>query len=177
MENELLTFIAKVIPSSNFVKALVGGGLHYQERSSRDAMGNKSCEVRFACQFAKETHVGRPDLNELVKQIVSRVPCSVCSRPFELDDIHVLGQRGDVWLLAIYCSHCDTRALVFAQMQVEEGTPQVSEPSPAEQEWFESLPPISVDDVLDVHRFLQDFEGDVYDLLGVHRAGSQDEWD
>jgi hypothetical protein len=118
--------------------------------------------------------MGKSAPYELLKQIVARVPCSVCSQPFDLDDIHVLGQRGDVWMLAVHCTNCDTRGLVFAQMEVEELITYESELEPDEQEWFESLPPIGVDDVLDVHRFLRDFEGDVYDLLGIREVGPED---
>ncbi len=114
--------------------------------------------------------MGKSELYELLKQIVAQVPCSVCSQPFDMHDIHVLGRRGDVWMLTVHCTNCDTRGLVFAQMEAEGIAVYESELEPDEQEWFESLPPIGVDDVLDAHRFLRDFEGDVYDLLGIREA-------
>jgi len=114
--------------------------------------------------------MGMSEAYELLKYIADRVPCATCSRSFDLDDLEVLGQRGNVWMVAVYCPHCETRGLIFARMQVQEDVRYESELEPHEWEWFESLEPISIDDVLDAHRFLRDFEGDVYDLLGMRRV-------
>jgi hypothetical protein len=98
--------------------------------------------------------------------------CSVCHRGFEPDDVHVLSRKSDMWMLMVSCGECQARnfvAAVIGDGDAEEaqlalrrlGEEHVRNRTSIEPE-DEGTPgePISVDDVIEVHQFLQGFDGD-----------------
>jgi hypothetical protein len=98
--------------------------------------------------------------------------CSVCHRGFEPDDVHVLSRKSDMWMLMVSCGECQARnfvAAVIGDGDAEEaqlalrrlGEEHVRTRTDIEPE-DEGEPgePVSVDDVIEVHQFLQRFDGD-----------------
>src|ERR671916_541430 len=103
--------------------------------------------------------------------------CSVCHRGFEPDDVHVLSRKSDMWMLMVSCGECQARNFVAAvigdgdaeeaqlalrrlgeehvraRVEIETG----DEGAPGE--------PVSVDDVIEMHQFLQGFDGDFLALF------------
>jgi hypothetical protein len=65
-----------------------------------------------------------------------------------------------VWLLSARCRHCDELCQVVILMPTAEEAELSAELSTEEAEALADLPPISSDDVLDLHLFMQDFDGD-----------------
>ena len=98
--------------------------------------------------------------------------CSVCHRGFEPDDVHVLSRKSDMWMLMVSCGECQARnfvAAVIGDGDAEEaqlalrrlGEEHVRTRSDIEPEDEDiSGEPVSVDDVIEVHQFLQGFDGD-----------------
>lgn len=103
--------------------------------------------------------------------------CSVCHRGFEPDDVHVLSRKSDMWMLMVSCGECHARNFVAAvigdgdaeeaQLALrrlgEEHIRSGLDVDPEVEE--ESGEPVSIDDVLEIHRFLQDFDGDFQALF------------
>ena len=98
--------------------------------------------------------------------------CSVCHRGFEPDDVHVLSRKSDIWMLMVSCGECQARnfvAAVIGDGDAEEaqlalrrlGEEHVRTRTDIEPE-DEGEPgePVSVDDVIEIHQFLQGFDGD-----------------
>ena len=98
--------------------------------------------------------------------------CSVCHRGFEPDDVHVLSRKSDMWMLMVSCGECQARnfvAAVIGDGDAEEaqlalrrlGEEHVRTRTEIEPE-DEGTPgdPVSVDDVIEIHEFLQGFDGD-----------------
>jgi hypothetical protein len=98
--------------------------------------------------------------------------CSVCHRGFEPDDVHVLSRKSDMWMLMVSCGECQARnfvAAVIGDGDAEEaqlalrrlGEEHVRARTGIEPE-DEGEPgePVSVDDVIEIHQFLQGFDGD-----------------
>jgi hypothetical protein len=98
--------------------------------------------------------------------------CSVCHRGFEPDDVHVLSRKSDMWMLMVSCGECQARnfvAAVIGDGDAEEaqlalrrlGEEHVRTRTGIEPE-DEGDPgdPVSVDDVIEIHQFLQGFDGD-----------------
>jgi hypothetical protein len=98
--------------------------------------------------------------------------CSVCHRGFEPDDVHVLSRKSDMWMLMVSCGECQARnfvAAVIGDGDAEEaqlalrrlGEEHVRTRSDIEPE-DEGISgePVSVDDVIEIHQFLQGFDGD-----------------
>lgn len=103
--------------------------------------------------------------------------CSVCHRGFEPDDVHVLSRKSDMWMLMVSCGECQARNFVAAvigdgdaeeaqlalrRLGEEHIRPRIDVEPEAEGEARE---PISVDDVLEIHEFLQSFDGDFQALF------------
>lgn len=98
--------------------------------------------------------------------------CSVCHRGFEPDDVHVLSRKSDMWMLMVSCSECHARnfvAAVIGDGDAEEaqlalrrlGEEHIRGRQDLEPESTEELgEPVSIDDVLELHEFLQGFDGD-----------------
>ncbi len=98
--------------------------------------------------------------------------CSVCHRGFEPDDVHVLSRKSDMWMLMVSCGECQARnfvAAVIGDGDAEEaqlalrrlGEEHVRTRTDIEPEdEGVSGEPVSVDDVIEIHQFLQGFDGD-----------------
>ena len=102
--------------------------------------------------------------------------CSVCHRGFEPDDVHVLSRKADMWMLMVSCGECHARnfvAAVIGDGDAEEaqlalrrlGEEHVRSRLDIEPESEAAGEPVSVDDVLEVHEFLQGFDGDFQRLF------------
>ena len=98
--------------------------------------------------------------------------CSVCHRGFEPDDVHVLSRKSDMWMLMVSCGECQARnfvAAVIGDGDAEEaqlalrrlGEEHVRTRTDIEPEdEGVSGDPVSVDDVIEIHQFLEGFDGD-----------------
>jgi hypothetical protein len=98
--------------------------------------------------------------------------CSVCHRSYSADDVRVLSRKPDMWMMVVQCTDCHARNFVAAVLN--NGDPDearlalrqlsaeaANEPAPEEIiERPEVGPPVTVDDVLDMHEFLKSFDGD-----------------
>jgi hypothetical protein len=112
-----------------------------------------------------EKHIKRIVLDRMER-------CSVCHRGFEPDDVHVLSRKSDMWMLMVSCGECQARnfvAAVIGDGDAEEaqlalrrlGEEHVRTRTDIEPEDDgEPGEPVSVDDVIEIHQFLQGFDGD-----------------
>src|SRR5262249_6902394 len=102
--------------------------------------------------------------------------CSVCHRTFEPDDIHVLSRKPDVWMMVVQCEDCQARNFVAAL--IGDGDPAAArmalrelsaEQTPAgaevEPDRATTGEPLGIDDVIEMHEFLQTFDGDFKSLF------------
>ena len=101
--------------------------------------------------------------------------CSVCHRGFEPDDVQVLSRKSDMWMLMVSCGECHARNFVAAvigdgdaeeaqlalrRLGEEHLRSRLETVSESETEDDIASEPVSIDDVLEVHEFLQGFDGD-----------------
>jgi hypothetical protein len=106
--------------------------------------------------------------------------CSVCHRAFEPDDIHVISRKPDVWMMVVQCLDCHARNFVAAL--VGDGDPTAAQMAlrqlSAEQrnglidlepEVEEPREPVNVDDVIEMHEFLNTFDGNFTSLFAKSR--------
>ena len=116
--------------------------------------------------------------NQIRRIVVERMDrCSVCHRSFIEDDVEVVSRKEDIWMMVVQCKDCHARSFVAALVGEATGaTPmgQLFDLATTNQP-FDELPdagfeadesqPVSVDDVLEMHEFLEDFDGDFRSLL------------
>jgi hypothetical protein len=83
--------------------------------------------------------------------------CTVCDEPVPGTRVRLLAWRDDLAFIQLDCDGCRSTTLGF----VLGG--RTDEPSP-----LEGAPPISSDDVLDMHQLLATWRGDLIGLLPDH---------
>ncbi len=104
----------------------------------------------------------------LIKRLIASTKCSVCGQHYEPDNISVLGHHEELWFLRASCSDCHTQYLVAVIIK-ENRTPElVSDLSEAELDRFRNMGAATADEMLDMHNFLKNFNGDFSQLFN-HR--------
>lgn len=115
-----------------------------------------------------------PDYTEVRRIVLSVLSaCSHCNHPYDLDDFEVVGRHGGLWGLRAHCTACDAEVHVAAVV----GDTSVDLTEGEALDWFESnempdedeIEPVTVDDVLDMHEFLETFDGDFRALFSRRR--------
>jgi hypothetical protein len=102
---------------------------------------------------------------ELIKHLIASIPCAICHHHYEPNDVQIVDHRDEIWVMAVKCKHCGTQGLIFAMIKEGEKPEIVSELTAQEWAKFRKMPQIDADDLLDVHEFLRDFEGDFVSLF------------
>jgi len=95
--------------------------------------------------------------------------CSNCKQQYSLEDARVIERQGELWVLSVRCSHCDAQAYVAAV--VDGDGAEIDEMRRTDEPDSEDAAeePVTVDDVLDVHEFLDSFDGDFAALFHRRR--------
>jgi hypothetical protein len=96
----------------------------------------------------------------LVFKLIGQLHCLDCGQPYNRDDFSLAHRHDDVWVLSSQCHHCSGRSHVIIFMHVDAAPDPGLDLTPEEASSVERLPAISTDDVLDVHLFLSEFDGD-----------------
>lgn len=101
----------------------------------------------------------------LIKRVMASMKCGVCGQRYEPDNINVLGQQEDLWFLRVFCSACQTQYLVAAVIREGKMPEVITDLTEAESDKFRNADKLTADEVLDMHNFLKDFDGDFSRLL------------
>lgn len=101
----------------------------------------------------------------LIRQIAARVRCAVCGHHFGTSDIQIVGHREQIWAMRANCRECRTQALLLAVVEENSARPVYTDLAPTEWQRFKDGPPISVDDVIEMHQFIQTYDGDFSEIL------------
>ncbi len=103
----------------------------------------------------------------IVQYVVAHMQCSGCGRRYEPVDVHVHNHRGHIWLASLACRHCGLRGVLVATVQAQDAKETATALEYDAEEWvaFQEMGPISDDEMLEFHRFLTGFDGDVMNLL------------
>ena len=106
-------------------------------------------------------------MNErLIKRLIATVKCSICGKSYEIDNIEVLGHQDETWFLNIFCPTCDKKAFVTAIIQKEKAQDIISDLAATRGRITPATDnTISSDDIVELHNFLEDFNGDFLKLF------------
>ena len=111
---------------------------------------------------------------QIKKIVLNRMErCTVCHHTFAPEDIHIVSRKPDLWTMVVACAECNSRNFVAAvlgdgdpaqaQLALRRLSEQGSlsdEDSPSDEPAAPAGDPVSVDDVLEMHNFLKQFDGD-----------------
>jgi hypothetical protein len=116
--------------------------------------------------------MGRFD--RLVKQAVLNAvgKCATCGQPLDAGGVQIIGHQEDLWFVSLSCHKCHTRGLVAALIREQKEPEIITDLSPIELASASERSTVAADDVLDMHEFLRDFDGDFANLF--ERQGKQD---
>lgn len=101
-----------------------------------------------------------------MERLISSLRCAVCGQHYRLHELKVLGHRDEMWYLNVHCASCGSRgmmAVVFKGSKEERQA--ATDLSSEEQKQFFAAPAIDGEDILDIHQFLNDFDGDFSKLF------------
>ena len=102
----------------------------------------------------------------LIRRLMASMKCESCGQQYEMYDIDVLGHREDLWFLKVSCPACHTQCLVAVAVRQERMPVAVTDLTTEETSKFIDGDVVGTDDVLNMHKFLRDFDGDFSRLLG-----------
>ena len=105
------------------------------------------------------------DKRRLVLHLVQQLRCVDCGRLYDPEDFAFIHRWPEVWVLSTRCRHCDDLCHVVIFMELETEPEPLIDLTPEEAELVAGLPPITADDVLDVHLLLQGPEADLEELF------------
>jgi len=96
----------------------------------------------------------------LIKRLLASVKCGVCGQCYEVDNINILSHNQDLWFLSAICSACHTRCLIAAIVKEGKAPEVITDLTEAELGRFKKAGKLTADDVLEMHNFLKNFDGD-----------------
>jgi hypothetical protein len=91
---------------------------------------------------------------------MDRAECAACGGRVPGERIRVLARRDDLTFAELPCESCGSTGLAIFM-------------GPPGTQTLVERPAVSADDLLDMHRFLADWHGDLHRLLGSSRDGGE----
>jgi len=95
-----------------------------------------------------------------IKRLVATIKCGVCSQRYQGGNVRILGHYGDLWFLSVYCSACHSQGLVAAVIKEGQVPTLITDLTEREYDKFREMGVVSDNDLLDIHNFLKNFDGD-----------------
>jgi len=96
----------------------------------------------------------------LIKKLIASIKCGACGQNYEEDNIEIIEHNEDLWFLKVFCSSCQVKCLVAAIIREGEKSRIITDLTESELEKFKDLEGIGEGDLLEMHAFLKDFDGD-----------------
>ena len=102
--------------------------------------------------------------------------CAACGQPYGEAHIRLLARREELYFVNLSCPHCGSQAVAIVTVQVDGETMdsiggETLEAAMMGRDGTSDPPAVSVDDVIDAHVLLRDFEGDVHQLIARFDGG------
>lgn len=103
------------------------------------------------------------ELKEVIKYIKKTVPCSDCNRKFTDEGVKLVSQMGNDLLFHFTCANCGNQLLIHVTLSDQPQNPNRLKID------THSASNISHDEVLDIHNFLNKFNGDFRSLFTINK--------
>ncbi len=99
-----------------------------------------------------------------LREQAHKYDCDVCGANHAGSEIRLLGKSDGAWIVRVTCSRCETslKLKVYADRALLETDRERAALTPVRELPLRvKRPPVSGDDVIDAHDFLERFDGDV----------------
>lgn len=100
------------------------------------------------------------DAFNLIQNFFTRMRCNFCSQPFTPEDIQLLRQDDGIFIVNVYCNHCNTQnGVAMVGVEVPEQV-YFEDPELTQEELVRlaEFKPVSHDDVLEAHHFFSNLD-------------------
>ena len=94
-----------------------------------------------------------------------KMKCKECGNYYNEEDIEIIENDDGSCFLNIYCRTCDRRSFAIALTKREEQNDNTDNNNSEQPVRLEPSVPIDGDDIIDIHTFLKDFDGDFATLF------------
>ncbi len=101
---------------------------------------------------------------KFIKKLLSTMKCGMCGNHYSSGNLNILGHKEDLWFLSVFCPSCKSQGLVAAVVREGKAAEALTELTQEEQKKLST--PLSSDDLIDMHAFLTDFNGNFSSLFG-----------
>ena len=108
--------------------------------------------------------------DNFIKRLMTSMKCATCGQHYSIDNINVLGHEEELWFLRAVCSACNTQCLVAAVIKESTVSEAAVDLTEVELDRFKNVDRITADDLLDIHDFLKEFDGDFSELFRDEEA-------
>ncbi|MDD4875908.1 MAG: hypothetical protein PHQ86_02070 [Dehalococcoidales bacterium] len=103
--------------------------------------------------------------DQIIKRFMTSIKCSVCGQHYDIDDVQILDHKENLWFFSVSCSNCKTQCLVAAVIKEDRKPSGITDLTEVELDKFRNLDNITTNEVLDMHSFLESFNGDFTQLF------------
>jgi hypothetical protein len=100
-----------------------------------------------------------------LKQLISSYRCHVCRRCFERDHVRLAARHEQLWIVSVRCSLCRNQQVFWIALKDNHDEAVLDDVSGGDDAELAAMPPVTSDDVLDMHEFLRSFNGDFQKLF------------
>ncbi len=100
-----------------------------------------------------------------MKRLFSTIKCSTCGQKHKVGNIRIIDHQGGLWFLNAYCNSCGTKGLIVAVVEDGRATEVITDLTEADYNKFSYGEVVGMDDVLDMHNLLKEFDGDFVSLF------------
>lgn len=128
-------------------------------------------------QHDQQPYSGEDAREERIKQLMlaAVARCGECRRRYALEDFDVIGHRDHLWMVTVICEGCRSQGFITAIVEDPAnstttangvGGQSLTDLTSTEVARFADTAPVNSVDLLDIHEFLDDFDGDFATLFG-----------
>jgi hypothetical protein len=101
----------------------------------------------------------------IIKRLMDSVKCGSCGQNYTGTNVKILGHHHGLYFLKAYCPSCRKQYLLAATVTREKAA-IITDLTDDEKPHFTHSRAPTADDVLDMHSFLKQFNGDFAHLFG-----------
>ncbi|GAC1322185.1 MAG: hypothetical protein NVSMB22_08700 [Chloroflexota bacterium] len=102
----------------------------------------------------------------LLKQLISSRRCKICRQTFDRNHVRVAARDDQLWIVSARCTTCRHQQVFWVRPKPHGLEGVFRDVSDEEEEMFAAMDPVATDEVLDMHEFLAEFNGDFRTLFG-----------
>ena len=106
----------------------------------------------------------------IVKTLMTSIKYTNCGQSYEMRDVLILGNHYSFYFLQVSCSSSHNRYLITAVINNSKNADIISDLTDTEFTKFQLSRALNANDVLDMHSYLKEFDGDFCGLFSYKKV-------